>query len=171
MRVIRTGLYLSAAVLGLVCNAAPVAAQSAGGTQASGGGLEEVVVTANRRSESVQAVPIAVSVVSASNIRAMGVTDTNVFDTLEEARGLAEPVPDGRSARAWSQLAQELDIYLVAGVTERDGDALYNSYQANRLFWEADSGGLIRRNNAIQWQWRHAMVERVLRRIYANSTP
>ena len=50
-----------------------------------------------------------------------------VFETLEEVRSLAEPMPDGRSARAWSQLAQELNIYLVAGITERDGDRLYNS--------------------------------------------
>ena len=50
-----------------------------------------------------------------------------VFESLEEAQGLAEPVPDGRSAQAWSALAQELGIHLVAGITERDGDALYNS--------------------------------------------
>lgn len=50
-----------------------------------------------------------------------------VFATLEEARSLAEPVPDGPSARAWSALARELGVHLVAGVAERDGDTLYNS--------------------------------------------
>ena len=50
-----------------------------------------------------------------------------VFETLEEARSLAEPAPDGPSARAWSQLAQELGIHLVAGIAERDGNILYNS--------------------------------------------
>jgi len=50
-----------------------------------------------------------------------------VFESLEEARTLAETVPDGPSARAWSELAKELGVYLVAGITERDGDILYNS--------------------------------------------
>jgi N-carbamoylputrescine amidase len=50
-----------------------------------------------------------------------------VFATKEEAESLAEPAPDGRSAQAWSRLAQQLDIYLVAGFAERDGDTLYNS--------------------------------------------
>jgi predicted amidohydrolase len=50
-----------------------------------------------------------------------------VFETLEEARGLAELVPDGPSTRAWSALARELGVHLVAGVTERDSDTLYNS--------------------------------------------
>ncbi len=50
-----------------------------------------------------------------------------VFATLEEAQGLAEEVPTGLSARTWSALARELDIHLVAGIAERDGDILYNS--------------------------------------------
>jgi N-carbamoylputrescine amidase len=50
-----------------------------------------------------------------------------VFDTLEEARNLAEPAPDGPSARAWCAFARELGIHLVAGIAERDGDILYNS--------------------------------------------
>jgi N-carbamoylputrescine amidase len=50
-----------------------------------------------------------------------------VFETLEEARKFAEPAPGGASARAWSELAEELGVYLVAGVAERDGDTLYNA--------------------------------------------
>jgi N-carbamoylputrescine amidase len=50
-----------------------------------------------------------------------------VFETLQEAQGLAEEVPAGPSARAWCGLAQELGIHLVAGVAERDDDMLYNS--------------------------------------------
>jgi N-carbamoylputrescine amidase len=50
-----------------------------------------------------------------------------VFETLEEVRGLAEPAPDGPSARTWCALAQELGTHIVAGVAERDGDILYNS--------------------------------------------
>jgi N-carbamoylputrescine amidase len=50
-----------------------------------------------------------------------------VFETMEEARALAEPVPDGPSARAWGELARRLDIHLVAGVAERDAETLFNS--------------------------------------------
>ena len=50
-----------------------------------------------------------------------------VFESLEEARSLAEPVPGGRSASFWGALAHDLGIHLVAGITERDGDTLYNS--------------------------------------------
>lgn len=50
-----------------------------------------------------------------------------VFDTVDEALQLGEPVPDGPSAQAWSALAEELGIHIVAGITERAGDTLYNS--------------------------------------------
>jgi predicted amidohydrolase len=50
-----------------------------------------------------------------------------VFETMAEAQALAEPIPDGPSARAWSALARDLGIHLVAGITERDGDTLYNA--------------------------------------------
>ena len=73
-----------------------------------------------------------------------------VFESVAEARSLAEPVPDGRSARVWCGLAQELNIYLVAGITEVDGPTLYNSaliagpdgyigaYRKNHL-WEREN--------------------------------
>ena len=50
-----------------------------------------------------------------------------VFDTMDEALGLAEPVPDGPTCRAWEALARELGVHIVAGITERDGDLLYNA--------------------------------------------
>ena len=50
-----------------------------------------------------------------------------VFDTAEEALALGERVPDGPSSRAWGALARELGIHIVAVITERDGDTLYNS--------------------------------------------
>lgn len=50
-----------------------------------------------------------------------------VFETVEEALALGEPVPDGPSSRAWTALARELGIHLVAGITERVGGTLYNS--------------------------------------------
>jgi predicted amidohydrolase len=50
-----------------------------------------------------------------------------VFDTMEEARRLAEPVPDGPSAQAFIDLSRELGIHLVTGIAEREGEHLYNS--------------------------------------------
>lgn len=50
-----------------------------------------------------------------------------VFESRNEAFELAEPVPDGPTVRAWSDLARHHDLHLVAGISERAGDALYNS--------------------------------------------
>lgn len=49
------------------------------------------------------------------------------FRDAEESAALAEPFPGGRSCTAWEALCAELDVYLVAGVCERDGDAVYNA--------------------------------------------
>lgn len=50
-----------------------------------------------------------------------------VFETREEAFALSETVPDGPTSRAWSEVAAKHDLHIVAGINERDGDALYNS--------------------------------------------
>lgn len=50
-----------------------------------------------------------------------------VFETREEAFAAAEPVPDGPSTRAWLEAAARHDMVIVAGITERDGDNLYNA--------------------------------------------
>ena len=50
-----------------------------------------------------------------------------VFETRAEAFALAESVPDGPTCRAWHEAARRLGVYIVAGITERDGDRLYNS--------------------------------------------
>ncbi len=50
-----------------------------------------------------------------------------VFQTRKEARALAESASDGPSVEAWKKAAARLDVHIVAGMTERDGDLLYNS--------------------------------------------
>jgi len=50
-----------------------------------------------------------------------------VFDSREEALGLAETLPNGPACRAWIESAARHDLHIVAGVCERDGDLLYNS--------------------------------------------
>jgi len=50
-----------------------------------------------------------------------------MFANRQEAFALAEPLPDGPTAQAWIALAQQLGIYLIAGIAEHAGDRLYNS--------------------------------------------
>ena len=49
------------------------------------------------------------------------------FDSTEQAAALAEPVPDGPTTRRLVEWAARTGATLVAGLPERDGDALYNS--------------------------------------------
>ncbi|MCD2193614.1 nitrilase family protein [Actinomycetospora endophytica] len=49
------------------------------------------------------------------------------FDTREEAYAHAEPVPDGLTCSAWIDAAAAHDVYLVAGLAESDGVALYDT--------------------------------------------
>ncbi|CAB3761412.1 nitrilase family protein [Paraburkholderia humisilvae] len=50
-----------------------------------------------------------------------------VFESREEAFALSETLDGGETIRAWASLATRLDVTLVAGYAERDGDVLYNS--------------------------------------------
>ncbi len=50
-----------------------------------------------------------------------------VFKSRSEAFTLAEQIPDGPTTRAWCATAQQHGLYIVAGICERDGNALYNS--------------------------------------------
>lgn len=49
------------------------------------------------------------------------------FQSLKEAQDLAEPIPDGPTTSFLIDWAAEQDMVLVAGLAEREGDALYNS--------------------------------------------
>jgi len=50
-----------------------------------------------------------------------------VFETRAEALSLAEPVPGGPTTEAWVKIAARRNLHIVAGITEREGTALYNS--------------------------------------------
>ena len=47
--------------------------------------------------------------------------------TAERFQALAEPIPQGPYFRRLQGLADELDIYLVAAISERTGEAVFNS--------------------------------------------
>ena len=46
----------------------------------------------------------------------------------EELEELAESVPDGNSTQHLIRLAKQYDVAILAGLLERDGDQLYNTY-------------------------------------------
>jgi len=48
----------------------------------------------------------------------------------EEIAALAEPVPDGPSTKRLISLSRRLGVALLAGLLEKDGDALFNTYVA-----------------------------------------
>jgi N-carbamoylputrescine amidase len=50
-----------------------------------------------------------------------------MFLSREEAFAVSEPVPDGRTVRAWSEVAAKHRLHLVAGICERAGARLFNS--------------------------------------------
>ncbi|WP_434608681.1 nitrilase family protein [Pseudomonas sp. R1-7] len=49
------------------------------------------------------------------------------FTSRQDAFEHAESVPDGQSVQAWMDFARQHQIYLVAGLTERDGMRLFNT--------------------------------------------
>ncbi len=60
------------------CLSAPAFAQEAqSGNDSPAGGLEEIVVTATKRSENLQEVPVAVSAISSTQLQAQGVFETS----------------------------------------------------------------------------------------------
>lgn len=50
-----------------------------------------------------------------------------VFKSRTEAFENAEVVPKGRAIFAWEEIAKQLDIYIVAGIAEKQGSTLYNT--------------------------------------------
>lgn len=50
-----------------------------------------------------------------------------VFDDRDEAFALAEEIPNGPSTEAWMAAARKHDLYIVAGISEREDERLFNS--------------------------------------------
>ncbi len=50
-----------------------------------------------------------------------------MFQSREEAFALSEPIPNGPTVKAWSEIASKHGLHLVAGICERDGNKLFNS--------------------------------------------
>ncbi|PRX27268.1 putative amidohydrolase [Paraburkholderia sp. BL18I3N2] len=50
-----------------------------------------------------------------------------VFADRDEAFSLAEALSGGKTVETWTDAARRLDVHIVAGIAERDGQRLYNS--------------------------------------------
>ena len=50
-----------------------------------------------------------------------------VFNSREEAFELSEEIPKGKTTKAWMDAAAKNNVYIVAGINERDNNLLYNS--------------------------------------------
>ncbi|MCL5074621.1 MAG: nitrilase family protein [Chloroflexi bacterium] len=50
-----------------------------------------------------------------------------VFNSRQELAALAEPIPEGETVQAWWAKAADKNIYIVAGIAERQGASYYNS--------------------------------------------
>ena len=67
-------VLLGGAAIAIAGSGTAIAQDNSGQTNASSGGSEEIVVTAQRREEAIQDVPIAVSALSASQLQDQGLT-------------------------------------------------------------------------------------------------
>lgn len=78
-----------------------------------------------------------------------------VFASREEAFSLAETVHDGDATEVWTEAARRLNVYVVAGLAERDGDKLFNAAIV------AGPQGLIGRYRKLHlWGHEHLFFER-----------
>ncbi|WP_380873950.1 TonB-dependent receptor [Sphingomonas sp. DBB INV C78] len=82
---LRFGALVSAAMM----VAAPAFAQEAPAAEAESGGLEDIVVTAQKRSESLQDTPLAISAVTADTIEARGIRDISNLTAIAPSINVA----------------------------------------------------------------------------------
>ena len=136
----RKSLYLCIAAL----IAGPATAQTAreSSAPAVSGGLEEIVVSARRREESMQSVPLAVSVVGGEQLAAEGITDLVALGnkmpglTVAPGNGAGSATPLF-AIRGLSQ--QELTILADPSVTTYMGDLIYSRAQGiNAAMFDLD---------------------------------
>lgn len=54
-------------------------------------------------------------------------TSGYAFNNRAEALAVSEEVPSGDTVSRWETVAAEKDVYIVAGISEKDGNKLYNT--------------------------------------------
>ena len=102
---LKAGVLGAGALTAMAWSAAPAAAQQVASkqvAQAAAGGLEEIVVTARRREENVQTVPIAVTAFSESALQQQDIH--NSFDMMRMVPGLVVAGGGSNNVGAYSWL-------------------------------------------------------------------
>ena len=159
-RAARRAAWIStvASLAGVSCLASPAWADQAADAAATGPGsgeLTEVVVTANRRQENLQSVPIMVSAITGETATNMGITDTMTlansvpglnFQRQSNAsipflRGVGSPV--GQSGDEPSVALYVDDVYIPAGSA-----SLFNLNAVDRMEVEKGPQGTLFGRNA-----------------------
>ncbi len=79
------------------------------------------------RALALRAVEQGAEMVSFPECSLSGYTFTQTF-SKEQMLELAEPIPDGESIRGLIDVSRECGVPILAGLFERDGDAIYNAY-------------------------------------------
>jgi iron complex outermembrane receptor protein len=116
--------------------AAPLVWQPLHAQTAASGGLEEIVVTAQRRAEVLQSVPIAITVLQSDDLAAAGVTNVQELSSLTpglqmtQQRNLATPYLRGVGTQNGGQ-GEESSIALYV-------DGVYYAAQSAGIFSLAD---------------------------------
>ena len=103
----------------LVAQTGFVLAATAAETPATGGALDEIVVTATRRTENIQVVPLSVDVVSQSMLQQQNLSDTTDLKRLVPAleyRHTGTPANNGFSIRGVETLGTGYGLEQSAGV-------------------------------------------------------
>ena len=108
-------LFASGSAIAMIGLAAPAVAQEtdsspgagAGQPESESGALGAIIVTANKRDENVQDVPISISAFSGDQLQALGVTDTT---------GITEQIP----ALRVNQWSPNLTIFSLRGVSQNN---------------------------------------------------
>jgi iron complex outermembrane receptor protein len=135
---LRLRAWLAAASTGTLALATPALAQQAAAPQPEpqAGGLEEIIVTAQRRAENLQAVPIAISAVTADALGKAGINDTN---------SLSQVVPSVNFQRSGAS-----GLFFVRGVGTTNasiGDEGSNAFYVDGVYIPDLSGTVTQFNN------------------------
>src|SRR3546814_16832202 len=91
-------LALTASPLALAATAMPVAAQDSADQSTANAGLDDIVVTARRREESLQSVPVSITAISSDMLEQKSVQDLSDVATLKPGLRLErKSVVEGKS--------------------------------------------------------------------------
>jgi iron complex outermembrane receptor protein len=144
-----------ASCIGLLLTTNSYAQEQVAATTAEAGGLQEVVVTANRRQQNLQTVPIMVEAITGDNATAFGITDTQSLAsavpglTFDRATATAVPFLRGVGSPAGQVSAEpSVAMYVDDVYTPAAGASLANFNSVSSLEVEKGPQGTLFGRNA-----------------------